>query len=295
MLVERGHEVAGTTRSQGKVDELRAVGAQPLVVDALDRGQTLDAVGKFQPEVIIHQLTAIGGKTDLRHFDDWFAGTNRLRVAGTDYLVEAAQQSGVRRIVAQSFGGWPYARTGGPVKTETDPLDPRPAGNSRQTLAAIQHLEKAVLTPSGVEGVVLRYGGFYGPGNAIGRGGEMLDMVRQRKLPVVGAGTGIASFLHIDDAASAAVVAAEGGPAGIYNIVDDEPAPVRVWLPYLAQAIGAKPPRHVPGWLVRPILGEYAMNVMLSARGASNAKARTELGWTPTFPTWREGFRTGLG
>ncbi len=277
-----------------KVELLRELGAQPLVVDALDRGQTLDAVAKFQPEVIIHQLTAIGGNTDLKHFDDWFAATNALRVTGTDNLVAAARETGVRRLVAQSYAGWPYARSGGPVKSETDPLDPHPADNATRTLAAIRHLEDAVLAPSTVEGVVLRYGALYGPGNALGRGGEMLEMVRQRKLPLVGAATGIWSFLHIDDAAGAAVVAAEGGPAGVYNVADDEPAPVHTWLPYLAQVLGAKPPRRVPGWLVRPILGEQATNMMLSARGVSNAKAHAELGWTPKWPTWREGFRTGL-
>jgi nucleoside-diphosphate-sugar epimerase len=295
MLVARGHEVAGTTRTPQKQDLLRELGAQPMVVDALDAGATRAAVARFAPEVVIHQLTAVTANSNPRRFDDWFAPTNRLRTAGTDNLVAAARAAGVRRLVAQSFGGWPYARTGGPVKTESDPLDPTPAGNARQTLAAIRHLEEAVLAPSEVEGVVLRYGLLYGPGNGIGRGGEMVTMIEKRRFPVVGAGTGVWSFLHIDDAAGAAVAAAERGPAGVYNIADDEPAQVRTWLPWLARVLGAKPPRQVPAWLARPLLGEQVMNSMLSVRGIDSSRAHRDLDWKPGYPTWREGFRTGLG
>jgi nucleoside-diphosphate-sugar epimerase len=295
MLVERGHDVAGTTRNQAKADLVETLGAQPVVLDALDQEQVMAGVMEFKPDAIIHQLTAIGGAPDLRRFDHYFAATNRLRTEGTDNLVAAARAAGTRRIVAQSYAGWPAERTGGPVKTEADPFDPQPPANARETLAAIRHLERAVMTATPVEGVVLRYGGFYGPGNAVGADGELLAMIRRRRLPIIGGGTGIWSFVHIDDAASAAVIAAEGGPQGIYNIVDDEPAEVRVWLPYLAEAIGAKRPMRLPAWLLRPMLGEHATSMMTRVRGASNAKAKAELGWRPAFGSWREGFRTGLG
>jgi 2-alkyl-3-oxoalkanoate reductase len=241
---------------------------------------------------------------DMRRIDRAFAATNRLRTEGTDNLISAARAGGVRRLVAQSFAGWPYARTGGPVKTEEDPLEDHPADNARETIGAIKHLERAVTTAEPVQGVVLRYGGFYGPDNALGRytdpdgttrDGDMLAMVRKRRFPMVGSGAGYWSFLHIEDAARAAVLAVEGCPAGIYNIVDDEPVQVREFLPYLAEMVGAKRPMRVPAWLVRPMLGDFAVNMMTSARAASNAKARRDLGFVPTWPTWREGFRTGLG
>jgi len=303
MLVEHGHQVAGTTRSPEKADGLSAAGAEPVVLDALDRDRVVAAVADFKPEVIVHQATAIG-QIDMRNIDRAFAATNRLRTEGTDNLITAARASGVRRLVAQSFAGWPYKRTGGPVKTEADPLDDNPAGNARETIGAIKHLERAVTSATPLEGVVLRYGGFYGPDNALGRytrpdgtieDGDMLAMIRKRRFPVVGGGAGYWSFLHIEDAARAAVLAAEGGPAGIYNIVDDEPVQVREFLPYLSEVLGTKPPMRVPAWLVRPLLGSFAVNMMVDARGASNAKARRDLGFIPTWPTWREGFRTGLG
>ncbi|MBO0867049.1 MAG: NAD(P)-dependent oxidoreductase [Micromonosporaceae bacterium] len=303
MLVERGHQVAGTTRSPEKADGLTAAGAEPVVLDALDRDRVVTAAADFKPEVIVHQLTAIGA-LDMRRIDRGFAATNRLRTEGTDNLIAAARASGARRLVAQSFAGWPYARTGGPVKTEADPLDEHPPANARQTIGAIRHLEQAVTAAAPVEGVVLRYGGLYGPHNALGRyadpdgttrDGDMLAMVRKRRFPVVGSGAGHWSFLHIEDAARAAVLAAEGGPAGIYNIVDDEPVQVREFLPYLAQVLGVRSPMRVPAWLVRPVLGEFVVNMMTDARGASNAKARRDLGFMPAWPTWREGFRTGLG
>jgi nucleoside-diphosphate-sugar epimerase len=298
LLVERGHEVVGTTRTRDKADQIRAAGAEPVLLDALDRDQVRRAVLEAKPEVIIHELTALSGSFDLRHFDAFFATTNRLRTQGTDYLIEAGQAAGVRRIVVQSYAGWPYPRSGALVKTEEEPLDEHPAANSAATLAAIKHAERATTTAP-MEGIVLRYGGLYGPDNGVGRSGgqdgELLAMVRQRRLPIVGGGTGIWSFVHVDDAASATVLAAEAGRPGIYNVVDDEPAAVRIWLPYLAQLLGAKPPRHIPAWLARPLLGEHGINMMTTARGAANGKARKDLGWVPRYASWREGFRTGLG
>ena len=295
MLTKRGHTVAGTSRTAGKVDQLRALGAEPLLVDALKADEVMAAVGEFAPDVIIHQLTALAGEVNLRKFDEYFAATNRLRTVGTDNLLAAARASKVRRVVAQSYGGWTSERTGSQIKTEADPLDSHPAGNSSQTLAAIRYLETAVMRAAPIEGVALRYGGFYGPGNGIGAGGDVLEMIRRRRLPIVGGGTGVWSFVHIDDAAQAAVIAAEGGPQGIYNIVDDEPAPVNVWLPYLAEVIHAKPPMRLPTWVARPLLGEHGVSMMTQVRGVSNAKARAELGWEPLYSSWRQGFREGLG
>jgi nucleoside-diphosphate-sugar epimerase len=295
MLVERGHEVIGTTRSPGKRGAVSDLGAEPLVLDALDPAQVRTGVLDAKPEVIIHQLTAIGDKPDLKNFDRYFAATNRLRTEGTDNLLAAARLAGVRRFVAQGYTGWPNPRSGGPVKTEEDGLDPNPTVHSRQTLGAMRHLEAAVRSAEAIEGVVLRYGGFYGPGNALGAGGEVLTMVHKRQLPVVGGGGGIWSYLHIDDAARATVLATElDGLTGVYNIVDDDPAPVREWLPYLARVIGARPPLRVPAWLARPLIGEHGVSLMTQVRGSSNAKARAELGWVPRYPSWRQGFQTGL-
>jgi nucleoside-diphosphate-sugar epimerase len=289
-LTSRGHDVTGTTRSATKTAQLSALGAHPVVVDALDRDHVVKAVIDARPEVLIHQLTAIGA-VNFRNVDSSFALTNRLRTVGTDNLLEAASAAGVRRIVAQSYTGWPNQRSGGPVKTEQDPLDPTPLPHTEQTLAAIRYVESTV---DKAGGVVLRYGSFYGPGNALSRDGDIPGLIRKRRFPLVGGGTGIWSFIHIDDAAAATALAAEGGPAGIFNIVDDEPAPVHEWLPYLAQVLGAKPPLRVPAWLVRPVLGAAGTAAMTAIRGASNAKARRELGWTPRYASWREGFRTGL-
>lgn len=295
MLVDSGHKVVGTTRTPGHADTVRALGAEPAIMDALNRDEVMAAVDAATPDVVVHQLTSISGPTDLRNFDRYFAGTNRLRTEGTDNLLAAARAAGARRFVAQSFTGWPNERTGGPVKTERDPIDPHPAAGSRETLAAIAHLESAVTATTGIEGVVLRYGAFYGPGNALGTGGELVEMIRKRRLPVIGRGTGVWSFIHIDDAARATVLAVEDGPPGLYNIVDDDPAPVRDWLPYLARVIGAKPPLRLPAWLVRPMVGAYGVVLMTDIRGSSNAKARAGLGWTPGYRSWRQGFRDGLG
>jgi nucleoside-diphosphate-sugar epimerase len=296
MLIDEGHEVVAMTRTAAKGDGLRAAGALPVVADGLDREAVLGAVVGAQPDVIVHQMTALSGETDLRHFDRQFATTNRLRTEGTAHLLEAARAAGTKRLIAQSFTGWPFARTGGPVKDEEAPLDPEPPRAQRATLAAIRELE-AMVTGAGpeIEGVVLRYGGLYGPETSLSADGELTALVRKRRLPVIGDGGGRMSFTHIDDAARAVVdTLAPGGPTGIFAIVDDEPATAAEWIPGLAAAIGAGAPRHVPAWVGRLAAGEVAVTMMTSGRGASNAKARRELHWTPRHATWREGFREAL-
>jgi len=295
MLVASGHEVVGTTRSAAKAPELRAAGAQPAVLDVLDRAAVATAVRQAAPDVIVHQATALATMSNLRKFDAEFEPTNRLRTRGTDNLLAAARENGVGRFVAQSFAGWPYARVGGPVKTEEDPLDPNPPRPARQTLAAMRQLEAAVVGEHGLAGLVLRYGGFYGPGTSLAAGGAHVEMVRRRRFPIVGPGTGVWSFVHIDDVATATLAAIEGGPPGIYNVVDDEPSPVTAWLPHLAAVAGAKPPRRVPTWVGRLAVGELGVAMMTDVRGASNAKAKRELGWRPGHPSWRDGFREVLG
>jgi nucleoside-diphosphate-sugar epimerase len=287
-LVNAGHEVYGMTRSEPKQAMLRAMGAVPAVADALDADQVAEAVAKARPEVIVHELTAIGS-LDPRHFDRDFALTNRLRTEGTDHLLSAGHATGVRRFVAQSYGAWPYARTGGPVKTEEDPLDPSPAREMRETLAAIRHLEEAVLDARWTEGIVLRYGSFYGPGTSMAPGGQQLEMVRKGRFPLVGDGAGVWSFIHIADAADATVAAVEHGSPGVYNIVDDDPAPVAEWLPALARELGARKPVRVPRVVGRLFAGEAGVVMMTEARGASNAKAKRELAWQPAHPSWRGG------
>jgi nucleoside-diphosphate-sugar epimerase len=288
-LVEAGHEVHGMTRKESKRAMLREFGAVPVVADALDPDQVAEAVGRARPDVIVHELTAIGA-LDPRHLDRDFALTNRLRTEGTDHLLSAAHAIGVRRFVAQSYGAWPYVRTGGPVKTEEDPLDPTPPREMRQTLAAIRYLEQAVLQAGWTEGIALRYGGFYGPGTSLAAGEELPEMVRKRKFPLVGDGGGVWSFIHVADAAEATVAAVEHGTRGIYNVVDDDPATVAEWLPALARELGAKKPRRVPRLVGRLFAGEAGVMMMTDARGASNAKAKRELGWHPKHPSWREGF-----
>jgi 2-alkyl-3-oxoalkanoate reductase len=283
MLVERGHEVIGSSRSPEKSDQLRALGAEPVVLDLLDPGAVEKAVAGARPDAIVHEATALAGLSDLKHFDRSFALTNRLRTEGTAALLAAARSAGARRFVAQSFAGWPYAREGGPVKTEEDPLDPAPAPAMVESLQALRHLEQAVV---GAGGLALRYGGLYGsPDDA------QLELVRKRRFPIVGGGDAVWSFVHLDDAAGATALALERGEPGIYNVVDDEPAPVREWLPALATAIGAKPPRRVPRWLARLAAGEAGIVLMTETRGADNAKAKRELGWTLRHPSWRQGFR----
>jgi nucleoside-diphosphate-sugar epimerase len=289
-LVAGGHEVVGMTRSASKRDAVRGLGAAPVVADALDPDAVAGAVAEAAPDVIVHELTALAGSLDVRHFDRSFATTNRLRTEGTDNLLAAGRAVGVRRFVAQSFAGWTFARSGGPVKTEDDPLDPSPADGMRRTLAAIRHLEEAVVDAGWTEGVVLRYGGFYGPGTSLAADGEQAEQVRRRRFPVVGGGAGVWSFVHVEDAAQATVAAVERGRRGIYNIVDDEPAAVAEWLPALAAAVGAPPPRRVPRVVGRLLAGEAATVMMTEVRGASNAKAKAALGWQPRHASWRQGF-----
>jgi nucleoside-diphosphate-sugar epimerase len=295
-LVERGHEVTGMTRSESKTGLLRELGAKPVVADALDPDGVARAVAEANPDVIIHQLTAIG-QFNPRHMERDFAATNRLRTDGTDHLLAAGRAVGVKRFVAQSFAPWPYERSGGMVKSEEDPLDSSPPAEVRTTVEAIKYLEKAVTGAEWTEGIALRYGGFYGPGTSIGLDppGEQIEMIRQRKFPLAGKGTGVWSFIHIEDAASATVEAVEHGTRGIYNVVDDEPAPISEWLPVLAKALGAKPPRHVPLWLARLAGGKVTAVMMTDLRGSSNTKAKRELGWKPRYPSWRDGFAKGLG
>jgi nucleoside-diphosphate-sugar epimerase len=292
LLVDAGYEVVGTTTSAGKADDLRALGAQPVVLDLLDAETVGRALSEAAPDVVVHEATALAPAGNLRNFDEAFARTNRLRTEGTDNLLAAARAGGVRKFIAQSYAGWPYAREGAAVKDEEAPLDDNPAGNAKETIAAIRHLEQRVVA---ADGIVLRYGGFYGPGTSLAVGGEMLDAIRKRMFPVVGSGAGMASFIHIEDAARGTLAAIERGEAGLFNIVDDEPAPVSEWLPYLADAVGAKPPRHVPLWLGRLMAGEALATMMVEGRGASNAKAKRELGWQLLYPSWREGFVYGLG
>jgi 2-alkyl-3-oxoalkanoate reductase len=289
LLAGRGHEVVATTRSRDKMDHLRRLGAQPVLMDGLDAGSVGEAVARAEPEAIVHQMTALAGVSDLKHFDDAFAVTNELRTRGADHLLAAADAVGVGRFIAQSYTGWPNARTGEPVQTEDDPLDPDPPAAQVKSLAAIRYLEKAVLDAP-LEGIVLRYGSLYGPSVSE----TYIELVRRRKLPLVGEASGIWSWIHVDDAAAATFAALEHGPSGVYNIVDDEPAPVSEWLPYLAEALGAKPPRHVPAWLARLMVGEVGISLMTQIRGSSNAKAKRELGWEPRWRSWRQGFRDGL-
>jgi nucleoside-diphosphate-sugar epimerase len=289
-LVAASHEVHGMTRSESKRAMLSELGAVPVVADALDPDQVMEAVGRARPDVIVHQLTAIGA-VDMRHFDRDFALTNRLRAEGTDHLLSAGQAVGVRRFVAQGVGGYAaYMRTGGPVKREEDPLDLTPAREMRQTQAAIRHLEQAVLGAEWTEGIVLRYGVFYGPGTSLAPGEEQFELVRRRKFPLVGGGGGVWSFIHVADAAEATVEAIERGHRGVYNVVDDDPAPVAEWLPALAQELGAKKPMRMPRFIGRLFAGEAGAVMMTEVRGASNAKAKRELGWQPKHPSWRQGF-----
>jgi nucleoside-diphosphate-sugar epimerase len=289
-LVERGHEVTGMTRSQSKKALVEELGARPVVAEALDAEQVASAVAMAEPEVIVHELTAISDLGSMRNIDRAFATTNRLRTEGTDHLLAAGRAVGVQRFVAQSFAAWLYERVGGPVKTEDDPLDPNPIGPVRETFGAIRHVEQAVTGADWTTGIALRYGGFYGPGTSLWTGGEHLEPIRKRKFPIAGDGGGVWSFIHIEDAADATVAAIERGERGVYNVADDSPEPVRDWLPGMAEMIGAPPPRRVPKWVGRLFAGRPGVIMMTELRGASNAKAKRELGWTPRYPSWREGF-----
>ena len=285
-LVERGHRVTATTRDPAKLAGLDRLGANGVVVDGLDSAAVGEAVASAEPDAVVHQMSSLAGKLDPKHFDRSFALTNRLRTEGLDHLVAAAQATGVQHIVAQSFTGWPNIRSGGWVKDEEDPLDPEPPTAQRETLAAIRYLEETVQKE---DGTVLRYGGFYGDAST-----AMIPLVRKRQLPLVGGGTGYTSWVHLDDAASATVLALEQGARGVFNIVDDEPAPASEWLPYLADCVGAKPPLRLPVWVARVAAGDVAVSMLTRTRGSSNARAKRELGWELRWPSWRQGFRHGL-
>jgi 2-alkyl-3-oxoalkanoate reductase len=289
-LVAAGHEVTATTKTPGKVAQLREAGAEPVVVDGLDREAVIAAVRAAAPEVIVHEMTALAGLRSFRNPDKVFAATNELRTRGTDNLLAAAAEVGTRRVIAQSYAGAGPDTHPGPVKTERDPQEWRPIRSAVQGPAAIAYVEETVPAQA-LEGLVLRYGGFYGPGAS----DVLVDMLRKRQVPVVGGGTGVWSFIEITDAAAATVAAVGQGAPGIYNVVDDHPAPVAEWLPYLAKVAGAKPPLRLPAWLGRLLAGEFVVAQMISSRGYSNEKAKKELGWEPRYASWREGFRAWVG
>lgn len=294
-LVARGHEVVGTTRSAAKTGTLAALGAEPVVVDALDPGTVAEAVAKAEPEVIVHQLTALSGPLDFRHAKRMIAATNRLRVEGTNHLLAAARAIGVGTFVAQSNAGW-MERTGGPVVDESGRIEPNPPADAAEAVAALRHLEAAVTGITWADGIALRYGAFYGPGTGIetAPGAAMAGLIRKRRFPIVGGGDGVWSMVHIADAASATVAAIERGRPGIYHVADDDPAPVRDVLLELSRALGAKPPRRVPAWLARLLAGKGAVDIMTRARGVSSEKIEQELDWEPRYPSWRRGFADGL-
>ena len=289
-LVARGHQVTATTTGPGKLGSLEQLGADAVVMDGLDAVSVGETVAAARPDAIVHQMTAISaahaGKPDLKHPDRFFATTIRLRSEGTDHLLAAAEATGVSHVVAQSFGAFNGIREDGWVKSEEDPVDPGPA-SARKGAEALRHLEEVVV---GAGGAALRYGSLYGPG-AID---DQVKLVRKRQFPLVGAGTGYMSWVHLDDAASATVLALEHKAAGVFNIVDDEPAPACEWLPYLAACAGAKRPMRVPPWAARLLAGEMVVIMMTEGRGFSNAKAKRELGWTLQYPSWRQGFREEL-
>jgi nucleoside-diphosphate-sugar epimerase len=289
-LTAAGHSVVGLTHTPAKADVIRRLGAEPIVTDGLDAAAVRAAVMAARPEAIIHEMTDLTGTADLRHFNRTFASSNRLRTAGTDHLLAAAREAGVKRFIAQSFCGWPYARNGGAIKTEADELDPEPPEELRPSLEAIRYLEQAVTGSRQPEGIVLRYGTFYGLDTGM-LNHSTIEQIRHRRVPLIGDGGGWWSFVHVDDAAAATVRAVERGrPGGIYNIVDDEPAEVSEWLPALAQMLDAKPPFHLPAWIARLVAGEHVVSMMTQARAGSNIKAKRDLDWEPIHPSWREGF-----
>jgi nucleoside-diphosphate-sugar epimerase len=289
-LISAGHAVAGLTRSESKAEAIKRAGAQPIVADVFDAAAIRQAFMLFQPEIVIHQMTGLTGMTDLSHFDRSFAETNRLRTEGTDLLLAVAREVGARRFIAQSYCGWTFARSGGEIKSEDEALDPHPPQEMRRTLDAIRYLERVVTDSAAPKGIVLRYGSFYGQGTGVLEP-SVIDQVRRRRMPLLGDGGGWWSFLHVEDAASAAVAAIDRGEGGqIYNIVDDEPAQVKDWLPALAAMLGARPPLHIPAWIGRLVAGEHMVAMMTQVRAGSNDRARRELGWRPAHRTWRSGF-----
>ncbi|NIK60576.1 NAD-dependent epimerase/dehydratase family protein [Kribbella shirazensis] len=293
-LVAAGHEVTGMIRSESGAAGVRAFGADVVLADGLDAAAVHAAVESARPEVVVHQMTALRAGVDFKHFDDSFALTNRLRIEGTDHLLAAARAAGVRRFVVQSYGGWNLQHGGSATKSEADPLDPTPVPAQRQTMAGIKHLESAVLNADGIEGVALRYANFYGPTAALGKGGAMVELVQKRRLPIIGDGTGVWSFIHYDDAAAATVKAIESDVTGVFQIADDDPAQAAVWLPEFARILGAKPPRHIPAWLGRLAVGDVGVAAFTEIRGADNSLAKQTFDWQPGYSSWREGFREGL-
>jgi len=293
-LPKAGHTVIALVRSSARAQVLEGTGASTVVADPLDRDALTAAVKSSGPDVIIHQLTALSSARNFKKLDAEFTLTNRFRTEVTDTLIAAGRAVRIRRLIAQSFCGWPYAREGGPVKTEEDPLDPHPPAAFRHTLSAIRHLESAVRQASDINAVALRYGFFYGPGTGIDTNGPIADLIRKRRMPIVGNGGGVWSFIHMEDAVRATIAGVSIGSPGIYNIVDDEPAPVSTWLPYLASLLDAKPPRKIPAWIAKFAIGGGGVSMMTQSRGGSNAKAKRELGWRPVFETWRQGFVEGL-
>jgi 2-alkyl-3-oxoalkanoate reductase len=293
-LISAGHFVFGLTRTPAKAATVKQMGAEPVVADALDARTIRAAVVTARPDVIIHEMTDLAGAADLRHFDRTFANSNRLRTTGTDHLLASAREAGVKRFIAQSFCGWAFARSGGFIKTEADELDPDPPQELRGTLRAIRYLEQTVTGSQQPQGIALRYGAFYGPGTGM-LDQAMIEQIRHRRVPLIGDGGGWWSFAHVEDAAAATVTAVERGePGSIYNIVDDEPAQVKDWLPALARMLGAKPPLHVPAWVARLLAGEHVVLMMTQVRAGSNAKAKRDLDWRPARRSWREGFSESL-
>ncbi|GAB2659264.1 NAD-dependent epimerase/dehydratase family protein [Kribbella swartbergensis] len=293
-LIAAGHEVTGMVRSPSSAAAVRAQGADVALADGLDAVAVKAVVDSVRPEVVVHQMTALRGGIDFKRFDQSFALTNRLRTEGTDNLLAASQAAGVRRFVVQSYAGWNVQKGGSATKTEADPLDPDPVPAQRQTMAAIKHAESVVTNADGIEGVALRYAGFYGPTGDVGKGGSMVRLIQQRKLPLIGDGAGVWSWIHYDDAADATVKAIESDATGIYQIADDDPAPAAVWLPEFARILGAKPPRHIPTWLARLVVGDAGVAAFTTMRGVDNSLAKATFDWQPSYASWREGFRKGL-
>jgi 2-alkyl-3-oxoalkanoate reductase len=293
-LLAAGHAVTGMTRSESGAAEVRSFGADAVLADGLDAAAVRAAVESVRPEVVVHQMTALKGGIDFKHFDDSFAMTNRLRTEGTDNLLAASQAAGVRRFVVQSYAGWNLEHGGSVAKTEADPLDPNPVPAQRQTMAGIKHLESAALNTEGIEGVALRYANFYGPTGDIGKGGSMVELIQKRRLPLIGDGTGVWSFIHYDDAAAATVKAIESDVTGVFHVADDDPAQAAVWLPEFARILGAKAPLRVPAWLGRLAAGDVGVAAFTEIRGADNTLAKKTFDWQPGYASWREGFRHGL-
>jgi nucleoside-diphosphate-sugar epimerase len=294
-LLKNGHEVIALTRTSQKAKGLEALGAKTAIADPLDKEALTAVVKKVEPEVIIHQLTALAHAGNFKKFNEEFALTNRFRTEVSDTLLAAGRLVGARRFIAQSFCGWPFEPVGGPIKTEDDPLDPNPPSSFTEILTAIRYLEGVVNNAKGIEALALRYGMLYGPGTAFAKEGAIVELIRKRQLPIVGDGEGVWSFIHVEDVAMATVAAVSRGPAGIYNVVDDEPAAVATWLPFLADVLGARSPRKIPAWLGRFAIGKGGVSMMTKIRGGSNDKAKREFGWQPAYPSWRHGFVEGLG